>query len=149
MMNKKAVEGELMFEYVIFIVVILLFVAGMFAVVNNYRNGGQVWTDFYAKEIVKVIDNARPGDEISLDVYKATEIAKKNEQSLSAIFSFNNINNEVCVKLGEKRGCYSYFNEVDIINPEIKLAVPSVSEKRYVNMLHFNISEVRKDEISK
>jgi len=146
-MNKKAVEGELMFEYIIFIVVILLFAAGMFTVVNNYRNGGAVWEDFYAKEVVKVINNARPGDEIFLDVQKASEIAKKNEQSLSTIFSFDNMHNEVCVKLGQRRGCYSYFNEVDIINPEIKLAVPSVSEGRYVNMLHFNISEVRKENV--
>jgi len=148
MINKKATEGELIFDYIIFITVLVLFTAGMFAVINNYKNGAAVWEDFYAKEVVKVINNAKAGDEIFLDVHKATEIAKKNEQSFSSIFLFNNLNNEVCVKIGEKRSCYSYFNDVDIIPLGIELAVPDKISGKYVNVLHFNVTEVqKKDEI--
>lgn len=146
MINKRASEGEVIFDYVIFLVLLSLFAFGMFMVVNNYRNGAAVWGDFYVKEVVKVINNAKVGDEIFLDVHRATEIAKKNEQSFSTIFNFDNQKNEVCVKLGNRKECYSFFNDVDIIAPEIKLGVPDKISGKYVNVLHFNVTENRKAE---
>jgi hypothetical protein len=148
MINKKGSEGEIAFDYIIYTVLLVVFALSMFMVVNNYKSGGAVWEDFYAKEIVKVINNARVGDEITLDVHKATEIAKENEQSFSLIFSFDNQKNEVCVKLGSRKSCYKYFNEVDIIEPQIILAVPSKTENKYVNVLRFNVSEVQKKEVT-
>jgi hypothetical protein len=144
MMNKKGSE-EIALSYIIYTVLLIVFAVGMFMVVNNHRNGGAVWEDFYAKEVVKMIDNARVGDEIFIDVQKASEIARDNEVPLSSIFTFNNIKNEVCVKLATRRGCYSYFNEVDVI-PDTDFGLVT-SNGKYVNVLHLNITEVQKKEV--
>jgi len=143
-MNKKGSE-EIALSYIVYTILLIVFAVGMFAVVNNYRNGGAVWEDFYAKEIVKMIDNARVGDELYIDVQTATEIARGNQIPLSSIFSFNNVKNEVCVKLATRKGCYSYFNEVDVI-PDSDFVLTAASGK-YVNVLHLNITEVQKKEV--
>ena len=139
-MNKRAEEGEGPIYYnVIFFVLLAIAFGGYLFYISNQANGAAAWEDYYAKEIVRMINYARPGDNIAIDVQKATEIARKNNvPSFSEIFSFDNINNEVCVKLSlRKKSCYAYFNNVDIIDSEIKLGVPT-------NILTFNVVGVQK-----
>ena len=91
-----------------------------------------------------MIDSAIPGDEISLDVHKATEIAINNGvQTFSEIFIFDNANNKICVKLAKgTRNCYNYFNNVDLLSPQIKLGLG----EKGTNVLTFKISEKLKNE---
>jgi len=101
-------------------------------------NGAAIWEDYYAKDVVSVIDSAKPGDVIILDVQKATEIAKKNKiTSFEEIFQFDNMKGELCVKLSRGRAsCYSYFNNVNVAivhnNKWIHFLEP-------INRLHFQI----------
>ena len=123
----------------VFTVLLLIFVVFTGVYILSERNGAGVWSDYYAKEISKVINLAKPGDLITLNVQKATEIAEDNDVlNFKEIFMFNNEKKEICVKLakGEKT-CYNYFNNVYIIpeNPDVDLGVP-------VNIIKFRISEV-------
>jgi len=133
-MNKKA-QSDVLMNNVVYLILLAIFVVGMFAFIWQQSNGAAVWEDYYVKEIVKVIDLSKPGDQVTIDVQKATEIAKKNEVGFSEIFKFDNANNEVCVKLSQGRAtCFSYFNDEDVIFEDIELGVP-------VNILKFSVKE--------
>jgi hypothetical protein len=137
-MNKKGTIGDIVMDNVIYLILLIIFFVGMMAFVNSKMNGAVVWEDYYAKELAKVIDLSKPGDVIVLDVQKATEIAQKNKvANFEDIFSFDNINNEVCVRLSlGKASCYYYFNEVSVTYDEsgkwMHYAEP-------VNRLHFKV----------
>lgn len=134
-MNRKA-QSKILWNNISKLIILILFVAGIYIFISGQLNGAFVWSDEYSKEISKVINLASPGDKIELDVHKATSVALNNEVPLNEIFSFDNTNNEICVKLSRGRQtCYSYFNNVDIINPQIKLAQPNK------NILTFQIAE--------
>jgi len=141
MVNKKARIGDIVMDNIIYLILLIIFFIGMLAFVNNKMNGAAVWEDYYAKEIVKVIDSSKPGDDIIIDVHKATEIAKKNKIDNEEIFSFTNFQNKVCVKLSAGRaGCYSYFNDVNVgISPPGNKWIYHAETSASVNRLHFSI----------
>ncbi len=126
-------------QNVLYIIIVIIFIVGIFLFVQNQQNGASIWEKYYAKEISKVINLAQPGDSITLDIHKATEIAQKNKlSSFSEIFQFDNSNNELCVKLSlGRKTCYSYFNNVDINNIKIELGTP-------INILKFEVTEKQK-----
>jgi len=139
-------KGEqILAENVIYVIILVLALLIMFLHIKQQSNGAALWEDYYTKEISRIINLASPGEEIALDVHKATEIAQKNNiPSFSEIFSFDNKENEVCVKLSTgKKTCYKYFNEIDVIEPGLQLASGSEGE---TNILTFKITEVQKDE---
>ncbi len=147
LMNKKGDAEDLIKSYIVYLILLVIFIVGMLFVVNGQRQGADVWADYYSKELVKVIDFAKEKDKMCLDVHKATKIAKDNEvESFSEIFQIDNINNDVCVKLskGIKR-CFNYFNDVDIVNLDLKTAVARNNEGEFVNVLCFDVkkTEVR------
>ncbi len=127
----------------IYLILLVMFIAGMFYFLLEQGNGSDIWGDYFAKEIAKTIDFAKPGDEICLDVHKATEIAKKSKlESFSEIFKIDNANNEVCVKLSlGRQNCVSYFNNVDVVNVELKLAGGKNENGEDINIFCFNIVE--------
>ena len=140
-MNKKGEGdfGSFLHENVIYLVLLAMFAFLIFFTINGFSNGAAVWEDYYAKELTKVIDLSHPGDEIAIDIHKATEIAKKNRvKSFSSIFNFDNLKNEVCVKLKEgRKTCYFFSKDVDVVDRDLKLGVPG-------NVLNFKISEAGK-----
>jgi len=125
-MNKKASIGEQIMDNVIYLLLAVIFLAGMYLFVSSQENGAAAWEEFYAKEISKVMNLAKPGDEIVLDVHKGTVIAKRNKVDMrSETFDFNNERKEVCVKFNRgKKSCYSYFNDVNVSSWKVELAVP-------------------------
>ncbi len=139
-MNKKAEYGEILKNNAVYLILVFIFLATMFGFIWHQMNEAAVWEEFYAEEISKIINLAQPGDNITINAQKATEIAVKNEvRSRSEIFQFNNLENEICVKLSPgKKTCYYYFNNVDIINYKLKIGI--VEE----NTLNFQISEKQK-----
>jgi hypothetical protein len=139
-MNKKgetiSERNDLLQDNMIYLILGLLFFVVMLGFISNQMNGASKFEDSYAKEIAKVINLAQPGDEITLDVQKATEIAGKNNMEISKkIFTFDNANNRICVKLSaSRRKCYSYFNNVDILDYDLKLGAP-------INLLTLKVSK--------
>jgi len=139
-MNKIGKVLKLNFVKLFFLAIVV----GLLSLfVWQQMNGAAIWEDYYAKEVAKVINLAEPGDEIILDVHRATEVAKKNKvESFSRTFQFSNLENEICVKLGRgKKTCYFYFNNVDIVDIELKLAG---GEEGNRNLLLFNVIEKQK-----
>jgi len=114
-MNKRGEEEKAMRINLVYLILLIIFVVGMFLFVGQQRDGAGIWEDYYAKEIVKVINLAEPGDEISIDVTQGTKIALEGEVGRSKIFVVKNEDNEVCVQLNQgKKTCYNYFNDVDV-----------------------------------
>jgi hypothetical protein len=136
MMNKKA--ADLLTFNTVFITVLVLFVTLMFLFLYEKKDGAALQEDYYAKKIATIIDVAQPGDEISLDVHAATKIAKSNNIPFSDIFLFDNNQSEFCIKISSgRKTCYSYYNNVDVISPDIKLGQGAEG----INVLTFKISE--------
>jgi hypothetical protein len=68
--------------------------------------------EMYAKKIALIIDSAKPGMSISLNMKDAVDQAKKEDYLNKKIVMING--NTVTVKLREKGGySYSFFNDVD------------------------------------
>jgi hypothetical protein len=125
-MNRKADTGEGIYNNLVYFIVGIFVFFVLLVFVNSQKSGAATWEDYYAKEIVKVIDLAKPGDQIKIDVQKPTTIAKKNKMgNLTDIFSFNNQVKDVCVKLkAGRKSCYGYFNEINVSNYSIEFGVP-------------------------
>lgn len=142
-MNKKGDSGILS-SIVIYTILLAMFLFLMYTFIGAQNDGAAIWEEYYASEIVKMINLAGSGEgvesEIQLDVYKATEIAQKKGVGFSDIFSFNNEQNDFCVKLSKgRKTCYKYFNDVDIVDMDIKTGVPG-------NVLRFRLVEPQKRE---
>jgi hypothetical protein len=125
--NKKAeTEGIDLLTYklaYILLAVVLLILMSLF--IYTKMNSAAIYEDYLTKEISKMINIAEPGDEIRINVQKATAIAQKNEvTSDSEIFQPDNANNQFCVKIskGEKT-CHAYFNNVHV-SRELKRGMP-------------------------
>ena len=132
-MNKK---GDVIWDNTIYLLIGIAFFAMTFYFVVSQGNGAGIWSRYYAKEVSKIINLAEPGDVIELDIHKATEIAQKNKiTNFNGTFNFDNMKNELCLKLSSgRRTCYSYFNDVDIVDVKIEQGVP-------INILKFRIAE--------
>lgn len=138
-MNKKSESENILNMNLLMLLIVVAFTVGMLLFIGGVDDGAALWSDFYAKELAKTINLAKPGDKITIDVQKATEIAQKRDITIfSEIFAFNNQDNEICVMLAKSRQtCYSYFNDVDIIQPQV---VYGISESA-PNTLQFTVSE--------
>lgn len=126
--------SNLLWSNAIYIIFALIFFSMVLFFLRNHYFQASFYENYYSKEISKVINLAKPGDEIFLDVQKATEIAQKQSLgSFSEIFQFDNVNNEICVQLSNDREkCYFYFNDVDVIDAELRRADP-------INVLAFKV----------
>ena len=131
-MDKKG--SNTIWDNAIYVILAIIFFSMVLYFLRNHTFQASFYENYYSKEISKVVNLAKPGDEITLDVQKATEIAQKQSlRSNSEIFQFDNVNNEICVKLSSgRKKCYNYFNDVDVMNVELRLADPE-------NVLYLNI----------
>jgi len=100
-------------ENVIFIILNILFLAILILFLLKQGQGAILLEQSYAKQIALLIDSAKPGMTIILDMSKAKDLAEKNNIEFKDIVT--KIDNIITVKLSEKGGySYSYFNDVDV-----------------------------------
>jgi len=136
-MNKKGEEGGLVWENVTYLILLVMFLAGMLYFVMGYVDGVAVWEKYYAAELARVIDIAEPGDEIQIDVHTGTRIALKNGVAFSDIFYFDNADNSVHIRLRPRGSTvYHYFSDVDVVEWEIEQGIETG-----VNVLKFKIKD--------
>jgi hypothetical protein len=131
-MRKKA---NLLMSNLIGIILVVIFTGILFLFISQKQNSASEWEDFYVKEIARMIEMSKPGDELNIDVHKITEVAYSNRlKDFNSIFTFDNDLGKICVRLSksEKRSCYDYFNDVDIVDVKVTLLNP-------VNMLSFKV----------
>ncbi|MFH1787231.1 MAG: hypothetical protein ABH811_00340 [archaeon] len=103
-------RGAILIENVIFIVLNLVFLSILFLFVFSKMGSAAILEERYAKEIALLIDGAKPGMKISLNIENA--LNKKDKNWNGKIISIQD--NIVTVRLREKGGySYSFFNDVD------------------------------------
>jgi hypothetical protein len=105
-------RGELLIENVIFIILNLVIFAILVLFILNKGNGISGLEDSYSKQIALLIDSAKPGTEIKIDLSKAKEANEKwfSENYVNAVRITENL---VTVQLDEKSSkSYSFFNNV-------------------------------------
>ncbi len=112
MRNRLNKKGEnLILSPLIFIVLNIMFFGILLGFVFNSSNGVLVYEQAYAKQIALIIDSAKPGMNISLNMEEAVEKAKDEKWKGKIVSIKDNI---VTVKLGEGGGySYQFFNDVD------------------------------------
>ena len=100
-------------ENVIFIILNILFLMILILFLLKQGQGAVFLEQSYAKQIALLIDSAKPGMTIILDMSKAKDIAEKNSLEFKDIVT--KTDNIITVKLTEKGGySYSYFNDVNV-----------------------------------
>lgn len=122
-MKKK---GTILVENIIFIVLNLLFLTILIIFIVSKVGGATVLEEKYAKQIALIIDSAKPGMEIHLNMEDAIKKASDEKWEEKIVSVDGNI---VTVKLREKGGySYSFFNDVDVGNPYLD----TTNNKEYV-----------------
>jgi len=76
-MNKRG--DEIVMEQAIFIILNLIFFLTLLYFVYNSSSGSFVNEQYYAKQIALMIDEAKPGTVISIDVTDGYNLVKKNK----------------------------------------------------------------------
>lgn len=98
-------------ENLIFIILNLVFLSILILFLFLKMGSAAVLEERYAKQIALIIDSAKPGMTINLDMEKAIEKAKKENWPVDKIVTIQG--NIVTVRLREKGGySYSFFNDV-------------------------------------
>jgi hypothetical protein len=106
-------RGSMTSEEMVFVILnIIFFFILLFFVVTTSSNAA-VFEHFYAKKIALLIDGAKPGTVISLDVSQGVEVAEKNSVRLENTFDFKD--GFVYVKLSSREAYrFPVFNDVKI-----------------------------------
>jgi hypothetical protein len=103
----------LLIENIIFIILNLVFIAILIFFLISRSGSAAVLEEKYAKEIALILDSAKPGMMITLNMADAIKIAKDGlgEESIDKIVSIDK--NVVTVKLRENgEYSYSFFNNI-------------------------------------
>ena len=105
-------RGTILVENIIFIILNLIFLTILFLFIARQGQGVIVLEQSYAKEIALIIDSAKPGMTLRLDIKDGLELADKNGIAKKDIVKING--NVVTVKLSKDSGfSYSFFNNVE------------------------------------
>lgn len=113
--NKRGTT--LLVENIVFIILNLVFIAILIFFLISKSGGAAVLEEKYAKEIALVLDSAKPGMLITLNVADAIKAGKSGlgDNNIDDIISINK--NVVTVKLRENGGySYSFFNNIILTN---------------------------------
>lgn len=109
--DKRAIN--LLSGVVIFIILNVIFISALFFFVARAGKNVSLYEQIYAKQIVLVIDGAKPGTSIEIDVSELYEIARKNKFR-GNIVNVDYSNNEIFVRLEEGKGYgFKYFSELN------------------------------------
>ena len=123
-------KGTILVENIIFIVLNLLFLTILIFFIVSKVGGAAVLEEKYAKQIALIIDSAKPGMEIHLNMEDAIKKASDENWNEKIVSIDGNI---VTVKLREKGGySYSFFNDVDAGNPYLD----TTNNKEYVFFIY-------------
>ncbi|MGV8131692.1 MAG: hypothetical protein ACP5N7_06355 [Candidatus Pacearchaeota archaeon] len=136
-------RANIVMDNIIHIIIFTMFFAIIFWGVSSYSDGSALLEDIYAKEIARVINTAEPGMSFKIDISKIASVAYGNGKKFEDIVTIDNVQNEVRVSSRLNTGTsYKFFNDVDIINFEVK----PVSGKDQETMLFFEVVEKQRAE---
>ena len=113
--NRKG-DVEVLNSTIIFLILNVLFFAGMFLFVVEKTNSHAVLEEVYAKKIALLIDNAEKGITMNIDVKELYEAAKENNYPAGQVININNEENKVTMKVKEGTGyghSYRYYTKTE------------------------------------
>lgn len=117
--NKKA---NILTENLIFIILNLVFLSILILFLFNQMGSASVLEEKYSKQIALLIDSAKPGMVIDLNLEDAVKKAKSEKYEGDIVKIIGNIVN---VQLDNKGGySYSFFNDVSV-------SMQKLNEKEY------------------
>lgn len=112
--NKRGVD--VLNSTLIFLLLNAIFFGIMFGFVARAGSGATVVEQVYAKQIALIIDQAKPGTNININIEEVYELADKNKFSRRNVIKIDNENNKVYVQIDEGRGySYNFFNSADVV----------------------------------
>lgn len=130
MRNKRGMT--ILLENVIFISLNLVFLSILVLFVVLKVNNVAISEEIYAKQIALIVDSAKPGMAVNLNMEKAFKKMEKGF-ALKDIVSIDNENNLVEVKLRQDGGySYAFFNDADVS------AYPDDTGKNYIIIINEN-----------
>ncbi|HEB47019.1 MAG TPA: hypothetical protein ENI22_00950 [Candidatus Pacearchaeota archaeon] len=110
---KKNKKGNILTGNIIFIVLNLVFLSILILFLFTKMGGSAVLEEKYAKQIALIVDSAKPGMIIHLNMEDAIETALDEGRNLNEVVLIHD--NIITVQLGEKGGySYSFFNDVQV-----------------------------------
>jgi hypothetical protein len=108
--NKR---GEILIENIVFIILNMIFLTILVLFLLKQGTGTVLLEDAYSKQIALLIDSAKPGMILKLNMEDGFEVAKSKGVDFSKVVSVNK--NFILVKLSEKGGQeYPFFNDVEV-----------------------------------
>ena len=106
-------RGQILVENIIFIVLNLIFLTILILFLYSKTGGEAILEEKYSKQIALLIDSAKPGMIIQLNMEDAIEKSEENDWDKDKMVSISG--NTVTVKLREKGGnSYSFFNDISV-----------------------------------
>src|SRR3989338_4202966 len=103
-------RGNILTENVIFILLTLIFFAVLITFIFSRTSGAAILEEELAKQVALIVDSAKPGMVIKINVEDAIQEAKKEKYSQNIITINGNL---VTIKFREHGGySYSFFNDV-------------------------------------
>lgn len=114
-MKKRCKRAGILVGNIVFIILNLLFLTMLILFITRQGGGVIILEQSYAKQIALIMDSAKPGMQIYLNMENALEIAKEKwgEDHLNEIVGIRD--NMVRVRLSDKSGhSYSFFNNITI-----------------------------------
>ena len=106
-------NGTILIENLVFLILNVLFLIILILFILRQGDGAILVEQSSAKQIALLIDSAKPGMVIKLNMKKSKEIAEENNIDFEDIVSIEG--NIVRVKLSENGGYeYSFFNDVQV-----------------------------------
>ena len=110
---KKNRKANILTENIIFIVLNLVFLSILILFLFSKIGSAAVLEEKYAKQIALIVDSAKPGMIIHLNMEDAIETALDEGRNIKEIVLIHD--NIITVQLREKAGySYSFFNDVQV-----------------------------------
>ena len=105
-----------MFEYLIFMIIVIIFVCSMLLLFNRIENNSSYYERVYSKKIALLIDRSKPDTNIELDISNLMELASKSKIDLINIVKIDNTDKSVRIKLTNSKGYkFHYFSAYNIL----------------------------------
>tara|TARA_Y100000034_G_C6721353_1_gene319154 strand:- start:304 stop:723 length:420 start_codon:yes stop_codon:yes gene_type:complete len=112
-------------------IILILTVAFFFIVLTFANNAGSrafIYEETYAKQIVSIIDNGKPGLNLLIDVGEGIAVGREN--GLNGFFNVNNKDSRIEVRLSDGGYSYQYFSDYEVdLSLEGNFLVVKLSEK--------------------
>lgn len=106
-------ENEILTEEIMFIILNLTFFISLLVFIIN--SSDIFYQQSYAKKIALLIDSAKSDTEITIDITKLANIAKKYNRDIKDIIEIDNQNKKVIVKVKDEYGySFPFFSSFNV-----------------------------------